>query len=346
MPACLCVCPPYPRCWALLVSQARCEAYGTRLLLCGRARHSSKEPAGLGYAPERSLQLVAPGTEACLACACCPIAALGLSNCLRDRRLQAAGYCALAGCDCLPTWTYTSSTTGQTYNITNGTCQNPGGDWSTDWCYVNPLSCAHRPFLANGPTVTQAWDTCTAPNLNKTIDSGACPSPRQMAVMGVVWSTVRAVLCLVHPCTSARPALSDRAKVLSLGSGFLRRQNVRHGSACPRVYATRCHAPQRRARVLSASQRRARKCLAARTDGPPGGTRARREDAQLLQLHEQLRGRHAQRHHPGHQRRVHPGRPLAPALVLRGQGHLLCPAARAQRLRVGLLSRCAPVFLL
>ena len=126
-----------------------------------------------------------------------------LSTCLRDCTLHAAGYCALAGCDCLPTWTYTSFTTGQTYNITNGTCQNPGGDWSTDWCYVNPLSCAHRPFLANGPTVTQAWDTCTAPNLNKTIDSGARPSTRQMAVMGVVWRPVRAVLRLVHTCTRA-----------------------------------------------------------------------------------------------------------------------------------------------
>ena len=107
-----------------------------------------------------------------------------------------------AGCDCLPTWSYTT-TTGTTYNITNGTCQNPGREWSTDWCYVNPLSCAHRPFLANGAIVTQAWDTCMGPNLNKSIDSGVAPGSSTRRLPGL------AVLPLVHPVPCAcRPIYS------------------------------------------------------------------------------------------------------------------------------------------
>ena len=42
------------------------------------------------------------------------------------------------GCQCLPTWSYQSSK-GVTYTITNGTCQNPGGEWNTFWCYVDPV---------------------------------------------------------------------------------------------------------------------------------------------------------------------------------------------------------------
>jgi len=70
--------------------------------------------------------------------------------------------------------------------------------------------------------------------------------------------------------------------------------------------------------------------------------RARREDAQLLQLPGQLRGQHAERDHPGHRRQLHPGRRQPPALVLRRQGVLRRGAAHAQRLRLGLLPRCAP----
>ena len=40
----------------------------------------------------------------------------------------------VAGCECLPQWTYTSSK-GQKYTI-NGTCANPGNDWPTDWCAI------------------------------------------------------------------------------------------------------------------------------------------------------------------------------------------------------------------
>ena len=161
-----------------------------------------------------------------------------------------------------------------------------------------------------------------------------------MEVLGVAWRPVRAVLRLAHPCTSRTllPCLTELS-FLPLSSGFLRWLCVRHGSACPRVLATRCLAPHGRARTPSASVQGSE--LPGLTVSPRGA-RARREDAQLLQLHVQLRGGHAQRHHPGHQRRVHPGRPLPPAVVLCGQGHLLRPAARAQRLRVGLLPRCAP----
>lgn len=43
-----------------------------------------------------------------------------------------------AGCQCLPTWSYTSSK-GVSYTVSNGTCQNPGGEWNTFWCYVDQV---------------------------------------------------------------------------------------------------------------------------------------------------------------------------------------------------------------
>ncbi|CAL8468908.1 g8449 [Coccomyxa elongata] len=76
---------------------------------------------------------------------------------------------AHTGCECLPTWTYTS-TKGQKYTI-NGTCANPDGDWNTDWCYVNPMTCQHRPFLSNNGQVSSAWDSCMGPGMNTTIDA-------------------------------------------------------------------------------------------------------------------------------------------------------------------------------
>ena len=39
-------------------------------------------------------------------------------------------------------------------------------------CYVNPMTCQHKPFLANNGQLTQAWDTCMAPGMNTTIDAG------------------------------------------------------------------------------------------------------------------------------------------------------------------------------
>ena len=39
-------------------------------------------------------------------------------------------------------------------------------------CYVNPMTCQHKPFLANGDQVSQAWDSCMGPGMNTTIDSG------------------------------------------------------------------------------------------------------------------------------------------------------------------------------
>ncbi len=109
------------------------------------------------------------------------------------------GVILAAGCECLPQWTYTSSK-GEKYTI-NGTCANPGNDWNTDWCvgrppcrqspslnelclfacecafvacrcYVNPMTCQHKPFLANNGQVSQAWDSCMGPGMNTTIDSG------------------------------------------------------------------------------------------------------------------------------------------------------------------------------
>ena len=214
---------------------------------------------------------------------------LGLVTACKPARCMQLG--APAGCDCLPIWTYTSSTTGQTYNITNGTCQNPGGDWSTDWCYVNPLSCAHRPFLANGPTVTQAWDTCSAPNLNKTIDSGARPSMRQTAVMGVVWRPGRAVLRLVHACTrcvrclTGQTLLSEQwffcaGRVYNMGVlalGFMppgalpARQSVRAECQCGRAempgLTVPAVAPARAEKTLNYCN-----CMSSYEVGAPNGT--------------------------------------------------------------------------
>ena len=39
-------------------------------------------------------------------------------------------------------------------------------------CYVNPMTCQHKPFLANNGQVSQAWDSCLGPGLNTTIDAG------------------------------------------------------------------------------------------------------------------------------------------------------------------------------
>ena len=39
-------------------------------------------------------------------------------------------------------------------------------------CYVNPMTCQHKPFLANNGQVSQAWDSCMGPGMNTTIDSG------------------------------------------------------------------------------------------------------------------------------------------------------------------------------
>ena len=128
--------------------------------------------------------------------------------------------------------------------------------------------------------------------------------------------------------------------LLYLSSGFLRRRVCNTALIALGFMPLGALPGKAESRVLRAS------VASAEQPGltvPPAVPRAHREDAQLLQLHEQLRSGHAQRHHPGHQRRVHPGRPLAPALVLRGQGHLLCPAARAQWLSMGLLSRCGPL---
>jgi hypothetical protein len=41
-------------------------------------------------------------------------------------------------------------------------------------CYVNPMTCQHKPFLANNGQVTSAWDVCMGPNLTTTIDTGVC----------------------------------------------------------------------------------------------------------------------------------------------------------------------------
>jgi hypothetical protein len=103
------------------------------------------------------------------------------------------------------------------------------------------------------------------------------------------------------------------------------------------------HAPQpaRPCHRVSAG-RDVRPPSARRAMTPGARGRACREDAQLLQLPGQLRGQHARRHDPGHRRQLHPGRRQPPALVLRRQGVLRRGAAHAQRLRLGLLPRCAP----
>lgn len=45
--------------------------------------------------------------------------------------------------------------------------------WLCCRCYVNPMTCQHRPFLSNNGQVSSAWDSCMNPGMNTTIDAGA-----------------------------------------------------------------------------------------------------------------------------------------------------------------------------
>ena len=69
-------------------------------------------------------------------------AVLGAQACL-NKLFEGTEECAAAagraGCQCLPVWSYTSSK-GVTYTVSNGTCQNPGGEWNTFWCYVDQVN--------------------------------------------------------------------------------------------------------------------------------------------------------------------------------------------------------------
>ncbi|EIE26921.1 kinase-like protein [Coccomyxa subellipsoidea C-169] len=38
-------------------------------------------------------------------------------------------------------------------------------------CYVNPMTCQHKPFLSNNGQVSAAWDACMDPGMNTTIDA-------------------------------------------------------------------------------------------------------------------------------------------------------------------------------
>lgn len=66
-----------------------------------------------------------------------------------------------AGCQCLPVWSYTSSK-GVTYTISNGTCQNPDGEWNTFWCYVDQVGA--RVAGLKSQVVELSW-TCIGPSM-------------------------------------------------------------------------------------------------------------------------------------------------------------------------------------
>lgn len=50
-------------------------------------------------------------------------------------------------------------------------------------CYVNPMTCQHKPFLSNNGQVSAAWDTCMDPGMNTTIDAGAWEARYPMCLM-------------------------------------------------------------------------------------------------------------------------------------------------------------------
>ena len=74
---------------------------------------------------------------------------------------------ALAGCQCLPEWNYTS-TRGNLFHVSTG-CANPDGDMATPWCFVDRSTCQHEPF----ESTVGVWDQCYSLGDTITIDTGA-----------------------------------------------------------------------------------------------------------------------------------------------------------------------------
>ena len=65
-------------------------------------------------------------------------------------------------------------------------------------CYVNPMTCQHKPFLSNNGQVSAAWDSCMGPGLNTTIDAGEATTPHRVLIDGLIQGQDRPFSTAVH----------------------------------------------------------------------------------------------------------------------------------------------------